>query len=238
MGIVILGRTVFLWVGDITIYSRWKMAVMVAALFLFLVPFCVAQNVKETSGNQQSVQVDESQSGKSIFTEEDESKLPIMTDTGSSNVAAAPYSTGGIGVYVRMIIMLLIVVALIYAVFRFLKTSGKVQILNDDTFLRKVSAISLGNGKSVQIITLIDSAFLIGVTENSINLISEIKDKELIDALNLYADKHDSTARPKNFADVLSLFMPSSKKNIFENSDSERILNSLGKQEQNLDSGE
>ena len=238
MGIVILGRTVYLWVGDITIYSRWKMAVVMAALFLFLIPFSSAQSATKNADDSQTVQIENSQNEKSIFTEEDESKLPIMTDSGSTNVADAPYSTGGIGIYVRMIVMLLIVIALIYAVFRFLKASGKVSVLNDDTFLRKVSSLSLGNGKSVQIVTLIDTAFLIGVTDNSINLISEIKDKELIDALNLYADKHDNTARPKNFADVLSLFMPSSKKNIFENTDSERILNSLGKQEQNLDSGE
>ncbi|MBR1911457.1 MAG: flagellar biosynthetic protein FliO [Treponema sp.] len=191
--------------------------------------------MKNDSKGQQSVQTENSETEKSIFTEEDESKLPIVTDTGSTNVANASYAMSGVGVYVRMIVMLLIVVALIYAVFRFLKASGKVPLAEDDTFLRRVSSLSLGNGKSVQIVTLIDSAYLVGVTENAINLISEIKDKELINALNLYADKHDNAARPKNFADVLSLFMPA-KKNVFENADSENIINSLGKQ--NVDVGE
>ncbi len=235
MGMVLTDRTVYLWVGDITIYSRWKMTVAVTVLFLFLIPFSGAQSVKNDSKGQQSVQTENSETEKSIFTEEDESKLPIVTDTGSTNVANASYAMSGVGVYVRMIVMLLIVVALIYAVFRFLKASGKVPLAEDDTFLRRVSSLSLGNGKSVQIVTLIDSAYLVGVTENAINLISEIKDKELINALNLYADKHDNAARPKNFADVLSLFMPA-KKNVFENADSENIINSLGKQ--NVDVGE
>lgn len=231
MGIT-LGQKMCLWVGDITIYSKWKMAVLMTALFLFLIPFSVAQKSSDNSDTSQSVQ-----EVNSVFTEEDESKLPIYTESGGSNVANSSYSTGGIGVYIRMIVMLLIVIGLIYAVFRFLKTSGKVQTVNDDTFLRKVSALSLGNGQSVQIITLIDTAYLVGVTENSINLISEIKDKELINALNLYADKHDNTSRPKNFSDVLSIFMPP-KKNIFENSDSSKILDSLGKYGQSLDGEE
>lgn len=221
-----------LWVGDITIYSKWKTAVMVTVLFLFLIPFSAAQNSNGNSDMQQSVS-----SESSIFTEEDESKLPISASDGSSNVAGATYSTGGVGIYVRMIVMLLIIIGLIYAVFRFLKSSGKVPAADDDTFLRKISSISVGAGKTVQIITLIDSAYLIGVSENAISLISEIKDKELINALNLYADKHSNAVKPKNFADVLSLFMPA-KKNVFENADSSSILDSIGKQGQNLDSGE
>ncbi|MCR5763469.1 MAG: flagellar biosynthetic protein FliO [Treponema sp.] len=232
-----MGRAVYLWVGDITIYSKWKMAVVATALFLFLLPFSIAQASKGVSAEEQKTQTESSYEENSIYTEEDETKLPIVSGSGSNNISESSYSTSGVGIYIRMIIMLLIVIALIYAVFRFLKNSGKVSGLNDDTFLRRVSSLSVGNGKSVQIITLIDTAYLIGVTDNSINLISEIKNKELIDALNLYADKHDNSSRPKNFADVLSLFM-APKKNIFENNDSEKILNSLGKQEQNLDVGE
>ena len=54
--------------------------------------------------------------------------------------------------------------------------------------------------------TLVDKAYLIGVSENSVNLIAEVNDKELVEALNLHAERQGSVPRPKNFSEVLDLF--------------------------------
>ena len=78
----------------------------------------------------------------------------------------------------------------------------------NDPFLRKVASITLSPGKSVQIVTCINHAYIIGVSDSSVDLISTLDDKELIDAMNLYADKNQNTKKPVNFADVLDLFMP------------------------------
>ena len=78
---------------------------------------------------------------------------------------------------------------------------------DDDTFLRKVAQVSVAPGKTVQIVTLLEKAYLIGVTDNSIDLLGEIKDKELVDAMNLNADRKQNVARARNFADILSLFL-------------------------------
>ena len=78
----------------------------------------------------------------------------------------------------------------------------------DDTFLRHVSGVSLGSNKSVQIVTLVDKAYILGVSENNVNLIGEVEDKELVNAMNLWSDKRNRTSKPRSFADVLDLFMP------------------------------
>ena len=108
----------------------------------------------------------------------------------------------------------------------------------DEPFLRKVSSVSLAPGKSVQIVTLVDKGFIVGVSEDSVNLISEINDKELIDAMNLYSDKKKQTQKPRSFADVLEIFMPRKKDtNIYDDS-SKKFTDMLNKQRDRLQDGE
>ena len=106
---------------------------------------------------------------------------------------------------------------------------------NDDPFLRQVSSVSLGNGKSVQVVTLIDNAYILGVSDSSVNLIGELKDKELIEAMNLYADKKEKTKKARNFEDVLAIFMPSKSvkkdKGIF--SDTSKSVSDFIKEQRN-----
>lgn len=172
----------------------------------------------------------------------DESLMPI-TDESTLPIQGEEGSTGrGLWVFVRMILVLGLVLGLIYLLYRFLKKNSYIAS-DDDKFLRRAASISLGPGKSVQIVTLIDKAYLVGVSENSINLISEIDDAELINALNLYADKTQAASKPKNFSEILDLFMPGSSKssaesNAFEDGKSDRILNSLKHRTRTLGEGE
>ena len=143
-----------------------------------------------------------------------ESQQSVLTDTEGDELLFPAEGEGaasglGVGVYVRMVVVLLIVVVLIYGVFKFIKSNtGGDTLVADDTYLRRVAALPLGGGKSVQVVTLVDNAYLIGVSENVVNLISIIEDKELVSAMNISADKKEKTSRPKNFNEVLELFMP------------------------------
>ncbi|MBO4386567.1 MAG: flagellar biosynthetic protein FliO [Treponema sp.] len=189
----------------------------------------VLNSATEVQQNDASSTTDES-----LMPITDESTLPIQGEGGSSG--------SGLWVFVRMILVLGLVLGLIYLLYRFLKKNSYIAG-DDDKFLRRAASISLGPGKSVQIVTLIDKAYLVGVSENSINLISEIDDAELINALNLYADKTQSASKPKNFSEILDLFMPGSskggaEKNAFEDGKSERILNSLKHRTRTLGEGE
>ncbi len=127
---------------------------------------------------------------------------------GDGGLATAP--SLGIGVYVRMVFVLALVVAAIVLIFRFIKKSSGLSGVQDpdETFLRHVSMVPLGQGKGVHIVTLIDKAYILGVSDSAVNLIGEVQDKELVNAMNLFADKRSRTSKPRSFADVLDLFMP------------------------------
>lgn len=111
--------------------------------------------------------------------------------------------------FLRVILSLILVVVIIFLLMNFFKKSGKLQGGGDDTYLRKVAQINLAPGKSVQVITLLDKGYIVGVTDNNINLIGEVEDEELISAMNVSADKASNTNKPKSFGEVLEMFMPS-----------------------------
>ena len=146
------------------------------------------------------------------------------TEAESSSEYKAPSTTGFI---VKTVIVLVLVVAAIYGIMLFFKKKNNVS-KSDDDFLRRVSSLQLSPGRSIEIVSLIDKAYILGVTDSNINLISEIEDKELIQAMNLNFDKKQNTKKPMNFADVLEIFMPHGPRNsVNVYADAEKKLNNL-----------
>ncbi len=111
--------------------------------------------------------------------------------------------------FLRMVLVLAIVVACIYLVMNFMKKSVTGDSDTDDVYLRKVAQLTLSPGKTVQVVTLLDKGYMLGVSDSSVNLITEITDKELVDAMNLSADKAEKSRKARNFGEVLEMFMPS-----------------------------
>ena len=189
---------------------------------------------------EQSQQITQTKIDESLYTL-DGSGTTVESTTGN---ATSPLRT--VWVFLRMILVLAIVLAIIWIIFKLMKRSVDPEKSSDE-FLRKVSSLTISPGKSVQIVTLIDKAYLLGVSDNSVNLITEIEDPELIQAMNLYADKNGKVERPRSFEDVLELFMPKKKKNesktqkrtnAFEDGASRQILDSLKRQSQRLEGRE
>lgn len=155
----------------------------------------------------------------------------VLTDevTADSQPASSYKGPSTIGMFIRMIIVLIIVVGLIYGVLWFIKKKTNV-IKTDDEYLRRAAYINIAPSKSVEVITLIDKAYLIGVTEDNITMLGEIHDDELIKAMNLSADKKNNTKKPATFADVLDMFLvkKGSQKNVFSDTEQqvEQIFNS------------
>ena len=137
-----------------------------------------------------------------------EESIVISDDntTDSNNNASAYKGPSTVGMFVRMIIVLVIVIGLIYGVLWFIKKKTNV-VKTDDDYLRRAAYINIAPGKTIEVITLIDKAYLIGVTEDNITLLGEIDDKELISAMNITADKKNNTKKPTTFADVLDMFL-------------------------------
>ena len=147
-----------------------------------------------------------------------EESIVISDDntTESGNNASTYKGPSTVGMFVRMIVVLVIVIGLIYGVLWFIKKKTNV-VKTDDDYLRRAAWINIAPGKSVEVITLIDKAYLIGVTDENITLLGEIDDKELISAMNLNADKKNNTKKPSNFSEVLDMFLvkKGGQKNVF-----------------------
>ena len=83
--------------------------------------------------------------------------------------------------------------------------------------MRRVAYLNLSPTKTVEIVTILDRGYLIGVTEDNITLLGEIDDKELINAMNVNADKKQNLKKPVNFKELLdSLLVKGDKKNFFD----------------------
>ncbi|WP_149554231.1 FliO/MopB family protein [Treponema pectinovorum] len=178
--------------------------------FCAILSFFVFFNQKFYSQNTESQKSENSLQSSTAFDISTDPSQIQLTDSSPANPASQK-EPSTIWLFVRMIFALAIVAAFAYGIFYFMKRNVK-NANDNDPFLRKVSQITLSPGKSVQIITLQESAYLIGVSDQNINLIGKIDDKELVNAMNLYADKNERVKKPKSFSEILEIFMPQNKK--------------------------
>ncbi len=177
------------------------MTALCAALVIFTTQNLCAQD----TGTAPEVQAAPVQaSGESALTDNDDA-TPFGLGWEEPADAGTTSSSSTLWLFIRMFLMLAIVLGIIWLVFRLLK-SGMMPGQENDPFLRRVATLPLSPGKAVHVVTLVDKAYLIGVSENSVNLIAEVNDKELVEALNLHAERQGSVPRPKNFSEVLDLF--------------------------------
>lgn len=189
-----------------------KLTLLAAAAVLFL-----CGNLAVFSQNKDSFPENVSKN-QSFSIDTDPSQIQLnLPEAVQTEKSSGALST--VWIFVKMIFALAVVIGIFWGIFHFLKKSIKSE--NDsDPFLRKVSQLTLSPGKSVQVITLQDNAFLIGVSDEQINLIGKIEDKELVNAMNLYADTNSKVEKPRSFREILDIFMPGSSKepemNIYE----------------------
>ncbi len=149
------------------------------------------------------------QSESPAFEIPDEDTLSIGTDSSVNEADLTLDDTSSparsIWIFVRMILVLAFIIAIILFLSKFIKKKSNLPA-NEDEFLRDVASIAVGPNKSVHVVTLINEAYLIGVSDNAVNLIAKVEDKELINAMNVYADEHIGQKKSLNFAEILNLF--------------------------------
>ena len=181
---------------------------------------------QNASGN-----TDQNSSAQTTVNSAFENDVNYFSDTqsaaGESGTGSAYKAPSTAGMIIKMLVVLALVIAGLYAILRFIKKKNN-NVQSEDDFMRRVSSLSFAPGKSVEIVTLVDRCFMLGVTDSNINLIAEITDKEMISAMNLNFDKKQNTKKPMNFNDVLEMFMPGNsrnKQNIYSNT--ERAVDNL-----------
>jgi flagellar protein FliO/FliZ len=152
---------------------------------------------------------------------QEQSQTPVNPEESILFGAPAPAETSAeippslsrspVTLFIRMVVVLALVVACIYGVMRFFRRGIK-NAYASDPYLKRTASLTLSPGKTVHVITLDDSAFLIGVTDTAINLIGTVENKELVDAMNLHAEEESVTEKPKDFSQLLDVFNGKRKK--------------------------
>jgi flagellar biogenesis protein FliO len=120
---------------------------------------------------------------------------PTPADQAKAKEPVANVSTWD---FINMILGLLIVVGIIYLIFRILK--------------RGVGIIT--GSKALHIVEVGGSIYLVGSANDSINLISEVTEKEAKDSIRLTAAQKLQQQRPRFINIITSFFKPSVKKQL------------------------
>lgn len=194
---------------------KLKKSLFAVILFTAVLAFSYSQNASETTSaldaSSQTVTETSADSGSTDVDFESSSSYFSSDNQQNDNTSGLTVKkTSTVWTIVKVLFFLIIVCAAIYFVMRFFKNKSNVS-KSDDDFMRRVSTLMLAPGKSVEIVTLLDKAYLLGVTDGGINLISEITDKELIDALNINFDRKQNVSKPMNFSEVLDMFTRKNK---------------------------
>lgn len=198
---------------------REKLFFLVFALCSLLL---FAEGEEKKLPDEQSIFLDNKSGTPVTFStksENENSVPPAQSNNNNFETSFNQRQSSSISSLVQLLFALVLITVLAYIVIRFLKKSSKV-FYSRDPFLKDVASINVAHGKSVHVVTIGEKAYVIGVTDSSINQIAEIDDKDLIDAMNLEAERN--TASPKSdFSSWFKTFLPKNTKNYEDESLSE-----------------
>ena len=132
-------------------------------------------------------------------------RLAEMEYTIGESTAEAEQEAGAplIWPVIRMILVLILVAAAVYGVVFIFKRASK-PAAAADPFLKVLASTPLGYNRHAHIVAAGSKAWLVGAGEGGVNLIGEIEDKDLIDAMML-EDSKKSVQNPGRFPDFMSL---------------------------------
>ena len=184
--------------------SVMRKAVCLVCVFSFLQFSVSAQESAAASSENQAELVNPAQSGTSDSAQDN---LPQNWNWNSQEYTQNQGTQSTFVLFMKMVLSLAVVLGLVYLAVRVLKRGAKISS-SDDPFLRHVSHLPLSTNRSVDVVTIMNHAYILGVSDNAVNLIGQIEDEELVNSMNLYADKNDNIKRPRSFDDILSIFMP------------------------------
>ncbi len=142
-----------------------------------------------------------------------EDSLPIAEGAAPARpggVAAAPAPLVSAWDFLRMVLVLAVVVGLIYGLFHLLKRGQGRRVIENQR-IRLIGSRTLSGNRSLHLVQVGASIFLVGSAEGGVTLISELKDKETIDQVRL-EDAREATPSARSFASVLAgLFRPAGR---------------------------
>ena len=102
----------------------------------------------------------------------------------------------------RMVLVLGAVLAFIYLLFRLLKKAGGPRFTNPE-LISLHATLGIAGGKTLHLVEVGGEYYLVGASENGVNLISKIEDKDALDQIQ-FKISTEKPEPPKNFSDVLT----------------------------------
>lgn len=103
--------------------------------------------------------------------------------------------------FIKMVLILAAVIGVIYGIFHFLKKSGNPKF-GETRLIRVLSSKTLTGARALHLVEVGNQVFLVGTSENAVNLVSEIDDKETLDGLKLQAASA-ATSEKRSFAAII-----------------------------------
>ena len=173
-----------------------KFALLLTAWLLVQVPVFS----QEAPVGEQSVQGEQAAEAESDPLRAAEQALTF----GDASSPGTAFGAGpSIWSVIRMILVLALAAAAIYGAVFFIKKSTKQTALSDP-FLKVLASSHLGSNRYVHVVHVGSKAYLVGSSDGGVNLISEVDDKETIDAM-LLDDSRRAEQVPGKFPDFISM---------------------------------
>ena len=167
----------------------WKLYLSICtALFLLVSPVGAEASVDSNESIKEHL---ERLNNEPNATKKSEDKIKEDTKITPEENTSQVSETNGVSItawdYVKMIFALLFVIALLYGLLRFLNKRNR--SFQHNQLIQNLGGVGVGQGKSVQLMQVGNSLFLVGIGEN-INLLKEITDPQEIEELTkIYEDK-------------------------------------------------
>ena len=126
--------------------------------------------------------------------------LPGAAEAGAATTLPAALSTGD---FARMVVVLAAMLGAIYLLFRLIKRSSRANASNGDC-ITVLGSRSLGGSRNLHLVQVGGGVYLIGATDQALNLIAQVTDQESLDAVPSNHSQPDAAGR--RFADLLADF--------------------------------
>jgi flagellar protein FliO/FliZ len=127
----------------------------------------------------------------------------LSLDNGASGLVQPVPAASAWGIF-RVVLTLAVIAVAIYGLVFFIKRFSRGSTAQDP-FLKVLAYTPLGNNRGAYILSVGSKAWLVGAAESGVRLISEIEEKEVLDAMLLEDSRRIAEAPAQPFPDFKSL---------------------------------
>ena len=127
----------------------------------------------------------------------------VFGDAGAGN-NQPPAASSAIGGIIRMVLTLALVAAAIYGLVLLLKKTTRTNV-TPDPFIKVLASAPIGTNRGLYVVSVGSQTWLVGAAEHGLNLISEITDKQTVDAMLLEDSRRASQSPSGRMPDFKSM---------------------------------